>query len=64
MKQASDARPQTSGLRGPSPDKIRRRTSLVRGHLAVLLTVLALLGFPLLSCGSKPDPNTLVMIIE
>jgi peptide/nickel transport system substrate-binding protein len=64
MKQTSDVRPQSSAFRTPSPDKIRRLRSELRGRLAVLLTVLALLYFPLLSCASKPDPNTLVMIIE
>jgi peptide/nickel transport system substrate-binding protein len=42
-----------------------RRAALQRlALLAVRCTLFAGLFFPLLSCSSKPDPNTLVMIIE
>src|ERR1700687_6039336 len=54
--------------RGPltSVAKLRGRRSEVRGRFArALLTFLGLVGlFSLLSCSAKPDPNTLVMIIE
>jgi peptide/nickel transport system substrate-binding protein len=40
-----------------------RRTSFLGAYLAAL-AALALLLFPLLSCSAKPDPNTLVMLIE
>src|SRR5579864_1756977 len=50
----------TSDLRWPLP------TTKVRRHLCILFfTLLSLIAiFPLLSCSAKPDPNTLVMIIE
>ncbi len=58
--QTSDRRPRTADLIA------RRPRSEVRRHfstgLVSLLSVAAL--FPMLSCSSKPDPNTLVMIIE
>jgi peptide/nickel transport system substrate-binding protein len=51
-----DLRLRTSGLtgRGPRPE--------VRGHIVTLIFFVAML--PLFSCSAKPEPNTLVMIIE
>jgi len=55
--------PQTSDL-GPRTFDPRSRgpRSKVRRRAAILLS--AVIAFSLLSCSSKPDPNTLVIIIE
>jgi len=58
--QTSDLRPRTPDLNGRGPKSAVRRRFI--NVLSPLLGVLAIL--PLLSCSSKPDPNTLVMIIE
>jgi len=67
----SDLRPRASDLRPRTLDLIRRRpTSEVRGpksvvrRRAAILFVCAVVAFSFLSCSSKPDPNTLVMLIE
>jgi peptide/nickel transport system substrate-binding protein len=50
----------TLDLRRPVPtSKVRRRLTIL---VFTLLSLTAI--FPLLSCSAKPDPNTLVMIIE
>src|SRR5579872_1400436 len=43
---------------------IRRRQFLTDKRRAFLAICLSALFFPVLSCSKKPDPNTLVMIIE
>jgi len=59
-KLTSDLRPRTLDLGGRGPrSKVRRR--FIQGVLT-LLCVVAIL--PLSSCSAKPDPNTLVMLIE
>lgn len=59
MREAVDLRPRIL-------DRSRRRPRSEVGRLAVVCSrVLALaLGFSLLSCSTKPDPDTLVMLIE
>ena len=55
----TDLGPSTSDLRG------RGLRSEVRRHIRALLALLGLVSLLLLlSCSAKPDPNTLVMIIE
>ncbi len=57
----ADLGPQTSDLGAQSPrSEVRRR--FAREALALLCLLAAIL--PLSSCSAKPDPNTLVMIIE
>src|ERR1700676_134332 len=56
----SDLGLQTSDVNGRGPrSEVRRRFPT---GLVTLLSLAAI--FPLLSCSAKPDPNTLVMIIE
>ena len=72
-RQASDFGPRTSDPHGRGPRSgVRRRFACGRGLRSrvrrrfdtglLLLSLLAILS--LLSCSAKPDPNTLVMIIE
>jgi len=53
---------------GEGQSKSAWRDLLFLGHeiskFGALASVIGLLLFPLLSCSSRPDPNTLVMIIE
>jgi ABC-type transport system substrate-binding protein len=56
MRENADLRPQTLDRSARGPRSAVRR-------LAVAVIFASLL-FPFLSCSSKPDPNTLVMIIE
>lgn len=57
---ALDLGPWTSDLSGRGPrSEVRRR--VVWGFISLVCLVAIL---PLLSCSAKPDPNTLVMIIE
>jgi len=63
----SDLGLRTSDFRPRSPrSTVRRPKSAVRRRLATgLFALLGLVSIlPLLSCSAKPDPNTLVMIIE
>jgi peptide/nickel transport system substrate-binding protein len=52
------------GGRQASGDDCRGVRSGVRSMLRILLPVCVAAVFSLLSCSSRPDPNTLVMIIE
>lgn len=63
--QTSDFRPRPVGIESQTPGG-RGLTSAARGRLiAGLLSALCISAlFPLLSCAGRPDPNTLVMIIE
>ena len=56
----------SDSVRGQTPDQeFRTPVSEVRRRLSKDVAVLVFLAFfPLLSCSSKPDPNTLVMLIE
>lgn len=56
MRRSTDLRPQTFALRFGRP-----WAAIPRLAVAVIFASLLV---PLLSCASKPDPNTLVMIIE
>ena len=58
--QTSDLRPRTPEPNGRGPSsEVRRR------FITFLFTLLGLVTiFALLSCSAKPDPDTLVMIIE
>src|SRR5271157_198214 len=66
-RRTSGVRPQTSDLRPRTSDLSGRglRAEVRRRVISSLPTFLCLATiFPLLSCSAKPDPNTLVMIIE
>ena len=55
MRETADHGLKTSGLRGRDPRSEGRR---------LLAALFCCLLFPVLSCSTKPDPNTLVMLIE
>jgi peptide/nickel transport system substrate-binding protein len=58
--QTSNLRHQYSGVRGQSPGSEARRPALQLAATVILLLTVS----SLLSCSSKPEPNTLVLLIE